>query len=99
MCAFLQENDVGAVDRDGARPRQQLGAAALGPLEQRASTDEIPTERFRTRDAEAGPGLLEDLAAERRPFVDDRDEEPCLRRLHRGGEARRATADHEDVVG
>jgi hypothetical protein len=48
--------------------------------------------------AHAQSGLLEDLPAEGRPLVDERDLEPGAGALDGGGEPCRPAADDEEVV-
>ncbi len=99
VLALGHEHHARAGDRDRARAEQELRPGGLHLVDQRPAADEVPAEVVRARDPETGPRLLEDLAARGRPLVDDRNGQAFVRRLDPGGEARRATADHEDVVG
>ena len=101
MCALalLDDDDRRLADRDRARPEQQPGAGALGSLDQLAAAEEVGSERLRIGDAKARAGLLEDLAAERGPLVDEADREAGRGRLGSRREPRGSAADDEDVVG
>jgi hypothetical protein len=99
VLALLDEHDRGSANRDGARPRQEACTRPLGRLDQRAAPDVVASEHARVGDAEADPGLLEDLAAEGRPLVDDGDVKTGRCSLRARGEPGGAAADDDQVVG
>ena len=85
--ALGDEHRLGAAQRDAARSEQQRRAGCLGRVDQRPSAPVIPR---RARGVpHRQPGLLEDLPAERRPLVDERDRARA-RRPRRRPRARQA---------
>ena len=98
MTAFLEQHHLGALDRKGARARQQRRPPTAPRVEQLTAADEILPERRGARDAEARAWLLEDLPAERQPLVDERRPRGRVCSLHSCRETGRAAADHENVV-
>jgi hypothetical protein len=95
--AFLEQDDRCPGDRDRARPQEHARARALGGVDQLATAAVVGAELARIRDPEPGARLLEDLAAESRPLVDERDRQSDRGRLDGGGEPRRAAADDEEI--
>jgi hypothetical protein len=95
--ALLEEHDRRAVDRYRTRLREQARTRPFGRFDERPPAAEVGAELVRSRDPEPRAGLLEDLPAQGRPLIDERDRQTGGCRLDGGGEPRRAAADDEEI--